>query len=323
MSAERLESLGIEVKGFGHYLPRRKVENDEIMNSITLKASSVDTKVLGDIGVKSRYWADEDETIEYMAKCSSEMALKSAGISVNDVDLLILSNWTSRQYVPDIAPQVAMLLGADNALSFDICCACCGFINAVMTASMYLNSNPRMKVAVVVSSEQFSKGVKPHSKGQLITGDASGAVVLVKTGNRKNGVIDYVLRSDGNLKELVGVKMPECWVRSKPELAVQGPIKNVEVAAELLDRNEINMKDIDWYVPHPGTDTVNNGIKSGLNIPDEKFIVNFERVANTSSASIPLVLSENYHSGKFKKNDLIMMSGIGSGLYYGALLIRI
>lgn len=323
MNAEELESLGIEIKGFGHYLPRRKVENDEIMSTITLKASSVDTKLLGNIGVNSRYWADEDETVEYMAKCSSEMALKSAGISAKDIDLLILSNWTSRQFVPDIAPQVAIMLGADKALSFDVCCACCGFINAVITASMYLNTDARMKVAVVVSSEQFSKGVRPHSKGQLITGDASGAVVLVKTGNKKNGVIDYKLKSDGNLKNIVGVKMPECWVRSKPELAVQGPIKNVEVATELLDRNEIKIEDIDWYVPHPGTETVNNGIKSGLNIPDEKFIVNFDRVGNTSSASIPLVLSENYHSGKFKKNDLIMMSGIGSGLYYGALLIRI
>ena len=323
MNGEKLESLGVEIKGFGHYLPRKKVENDEIMSSITLKASSVDTAVLGDIAVKSRYWADEDETIAYMAKCASEMALKSSGISAKDVDLLVLSNWTSRQFVPDIAPQVASLLGADKALSFDVCCACCGFINAVMTATSYLNTDPRMKTAIVVSSEQFSKGVRPHSKGQLITGDAAGAIILMRTGNKKNGVIDFNLKSDGNLKSLVGVKMPECWVRSKPELAKLGPIKNVEVAAEILDRNEITIEDIDWYVPHPGTDTVNNGIKAGLNIPDEKFITNFDRVANTSSASIPLVLSENYHSGKFKKDDVIMMSGIGSGLYYGALLIRI
>nr|WP_303244335.1 ketoacyl-ACP synthase III [uncultured Cellulosilyticum sp.] len=320
---ERLASMGVEIIGLGHYLPKRKVLNEEILSSITLKASSVDDKVLGNIGVESRYWANEEETVVYMAKEAAKMAIDMAQIKAEDIDLLLLTNWTSRETIPDLAPQVALQLNAHNALAFDLCTACCGFIHAVTTACMYLLSHPRMQTAVVACSEQFSKCVRPHSKGELITGDAAGAVVLKKSNNKVNGIIDFDLRSDGRLSYVVGVKKPEIWVRSKPELATVAAEKNKEAVNYIFSRNDLKVEDIDWFVPHPGTERVHEEIKEYIGLPDEKFVINFKEVANTSSASIPLVLSINYHNGKFKKNDLILSPAIGSGLYYGALLFRL
>lgn len=317
---KKLKSTGIEILGYGHYLPKKIVTNEEIMDTITIKASSVDNDVLGNIGVKSRHWASEEETINYMAEQAIYAALEMCNVKPEDVDLIILSNWTDRVWVPDNAPQIANDIGAKNTLAFDVCCACCGFMHGVNTAMFYLMGSKRYKTAIVVSSEHFSKGVRPNSKGQLISGDGAGAVVLRNTGNTERGIIDCIIHNEGSLKDIVGVKKPECWVRSKSELGVTAAEKNSLVVNELFKENGITMEDVDWFVPHPGTDVVNTKIRQALNIDVDKFVTNYERIANTSSASIPIVLSENVESGKFKKEDVIVSCGVGSGFYYGAML---
>lgn len=316
----KFKSTGIEILGYGHYLPKRIVTNEEIIDSITVKTSSVDDDVLGNVGVKSRHWSSEEETVSFMAEEAIKDALEMSNILPEDIDLLILSNWTDRMWAPDNAPYIASNIGAKNALAFDVCCACCGFMQGINIAMSYLLGRKRFKTAVIVSSEQFSKGVRPNSKGQLITGDGAGAVVVKYTGNMERGIVDCIIHADGTFKDIVIAKRPECWVRSKSNLGEVAALKNTEVVNELLFENNIQMDEVNWFVPHPGTDVVHKKIREALGIDKDKFISNYERIANTSSASIPIVLSENIRSGKFKKNDVVVSCGIGSGLYYGAML---
>lgn len=318
--SNKLETTGIEILGYGHYLPRRVVTNEEILGQITIKASSVDNAVLGNIAVTSRHWADEDETINYMAEQAIYQALEESNVAVEDIDLLILSNWTDRVWVPDNAPQIATSIGAKDAYAFDVCTACCGFMHGINIAMSLLLRRKRYKIAVVVSSEHFSRGVRPKSKGQLITGDGAGAVVLKYTGNTERGIVDCIIHNNGELKDIVAVKKPECWVRSKTELGPTAAMKNTEVVNEIMSDNGVTIEDINWFVPHPGTDVVHEKIRQALGLPEDKFITNYTRIANTSSASIPIVLSENTKSGEFKKNDIVLSCGVGSGFYYGAML---
>lgn len=318
-----LNTIGIEIIGWGHYLPKRLVTNEEVNARITLETSSVDEKVIGNVGVSTRYWADEEETVQFMSKMSGEEALQNAGVRPEEIDLLILENWTERKYVPDLAPSVASAIGAKNAMAFDMCTACCGFTTASTTASMYLLAHPRVKKVLVICTEQFSHRVRPGSKGELIVGDASAAFVLQRNKNTNSGIIDFELGNDGDLKDVVKVKMPEGWIKSKPELAQVAADLNKRAIDAIFQRNHISVKDIDWYVPHPGTQVVHEEIKNYIGLPEEKFIINFDRVANVSSASIPLVISENVKTGKFKKGDVLMCPAIGSGIYYGAILLRL
>lgn len=313
---------GIEITGIGSYYPERIVKNEEIVATMNSKGSAVDDEVLGKIEIKSRHWAAENEDETDLATSAVNEALKDAGVTADSIDLMVVSNWSARQFVPEIAPQIALQTGAKNAFAFNVCTACSGFLHAVQTAWMFLLSN-RWKRAVVVSSDIFSRRVRPGSKGQLVTGDAAAAVVLERTENTESGLIDSVFHCDGSLKDITRVPPPEGWVKSQPELIDNAIQSNVYVVNQLLERNNLTMNDIDWVVPHPGTNPVHNGIKKELNIPDEKFMVNFQHRGNTGSASIPNALAEFYKNGTFKKGDLIISPGVGSGWYYGGILFRL
>lgn len=318
-----LKTNGIEIIGWGHYLPQRVVTTEEVNSRITLKTSSIDEKVIGNVGVKTRHWSSDEETIELMSKISGENALKNANLKASDIDLLLLVNWTERKYVPDLAPSVASLIGAKNAMAFDLCTACCGFATAVMTACMYLQAHDRVDNVLIICTEQFSHRVRPGSKGELIVGDASASLVLTKNTNATSGIIDFELKNDGSLKDIVKVKMPEGWVKSKPELAQVAAELNKRAIDTIFSRNKISMQDINWLVPHPGTEVVHEEIKRHIGCADNKFITNFSEVANVSSASIPLVISINLETGKFRKGDICLCPSIGSGIYYGATLLRL
>lgn len=319
-----LNTMGVEVVGWGHYLPKRVVTTEEIREKITLKASSIDQKVIGDgTGVISRHRADEDETVAYMSKMSIGRALEEARVEGSNVDLLILVNWTDKIYIPEAAPMIATEIGANHAIGFDLSTGCCGFTTATMTAAMYLLGHPRVNTAVVVCTEIFSKRVRPGSTGELIVGDGSVAFVLKRSDSEESGIIDFDLGNEGKLRDLITVKMPEGWIKSKPELANVAAGLNKRAIDDILERNNITAEDIDWFIPHPGTQIVHETIKEYIQLPDDKFVVNFERVANLSSASIPMVISESLKSGKFSKGDLCLCPAIGSGMYYGATLIRL
>lgn len=315
--------FGVEIIGLGQYLPKRVVNNDELIPKISKTINKVDNAVLGEIGVYSRHWSNKEETVPYMAAKAAEQAINNAQILPETIDLFILSNWTSREYLPELAPQAAYLANTKNALAFDLCGACTGFIMGVMTASMYLKAR-QVKRAVVVGCDQFAKRVRPGSKGQLVCGDAAGAAILeLKTSNSISSVIDVLLKSDGSLSDVVKAPGPNGWVKSRMDLVDEAIHKNMDAAEEILSRNGLNIKDVDWVVPHPGTDLVHKGIQKRLEIEEKKFVVNFSYRGNTSSASIPIVLSEFYEKGIFKKGDLFLCPAIGSGLFYGSLLFRL
>lgn len=313
---------GLGFTGFGHYYPRTLVHNSDLADSIG--GSAVDQAVIGSVEVRSRHVAADDETIDFMAARAAAAALERAGRVPGEVDLLVLGNWTERQLVPELAPQVAVRLGAKRALAFDVCGACTGFVHGVQTAAALLAANPSWRVAVVVCSEYFSRRVRPGSKGTLVVGDAAGAAVLEKRGpGAGRGLIDSLLHSAGESAEAVTVRPPLGWIKSKPELVELGIASNTAVAGQLLERNNLKIDQIDWFVPHPGTGPIHAAVRERLGIDPERFVTTFETRANTGCASIPATVSEHLEKGLFRHGDLCLTPAVGSGWFYGGLLFEL
>ncbi|MFF2650230.1 ketoacyl-ACP synthase III [Streptomyces sp. NPDC058045] len=311
---------GLRLSGFGHYYPESLIENEPADDPA---GNAVDDAVIGRLDVRSRHVAGEEETPAYMGVRAARAALEQAGVGVDEVDLLVLSNWTDRQFVPEWGPYTAHLLGCDRALAFDVCGACTGFVHGVQTAASFLGTRPDWRHALVVSSERFSRRVRPGSKGELVVGDAAGAAVLSRGDGRDGGLWDSLLVSEGSGRETVTVYPPTGWIRSDRELVSIAAGSHTDLAARMLARSGITMDDIDWVVPHPGTGQLHTAVRERLGIPEERFITNYEVRANTGSASVPIVLSEMSRDGRLRSGDLCYTPTVGSGWYYGGLLFRV
>ncbi|PJZ69661.1 3-oxoacyl-ACP synthase [Leptospira perolatii] len=319
-----LKSNGVRLTGFGHYLPERIVTNEEIRSRLKYpEMHPAEKAVIGNIGVEKRHRANEKETAMFMAAKVAEMALQDAGKKPEEVDLFILANWTDRYFEPDLAPQASKLAGTKNALAFDVSTACTGFIHGVQTASAYLRST-NIKTALVIGSERFSVRTKIGGYGEFTAGDAAAGVVLEYTEDKEHGVIDSFLKDNGDLAGIIIVgPPPQSYIKSFPELVPHASDLTLSAMDDILARNNLTVDDIDWVIPHPGTDMVVQEILKRTKFPREKILMNFDQVGNTSAASIPIVLSEYYYKGKFKSGDLFLTAAVGGGFYWGGLLFRL
>ncbi|MCC5813863.1 MAG: ketoacyl-ACP synthase III [Leptospira sp.] len=321
---KKLNSNGIQITGLGHYLPETVVTNEEIRSRLKYpEMHPAEKAVIGDIGVDKRHRANEKETAMYMAAKACEMAMKDANVDPEEIDLFILANWTDRYYLPDLAPQASLLMGTKNALSFDVSTACTGFIHGIQTAYSFISTG-RFKKALVMGSERFSVRTRMGGYGEFTAGDAAAGCVVEKKEETDRGIFDFFLKDEGDLAGIIVTgPPPQSYVKSYPELVKNAADLSLKAIDKLLNDNGLKPEDIDWMVPHPGTDIVLQDVLKRSPFPAEKVLHNFSQVGNTSAASIPIVLSENYYSGKLKRGDLIISPAVGGGFYWGGLLYRL
>lgn len=320
MKKKDLQSIGIEFKGFGHYYPEKILSDEEIRARLKYpEMHPAEKAVIGNIGVTKRFRSNEKETSIFMAARATEKALANANIAPENIDLYLFCNWTERYYLPDLAPQASIESKTTNALAFDIGTACAGFVAGVQTACMYLLSG-RFKRAVVVGSERFSVRTKIGGYGEFTAGDAAAAAVLEFTGNKKSGIIDFYLKDEGKLHDTMVIS-EKGIIKSFPHLVTNAADLTLKAMDLLLERNSLDIEEIDKVVPHPGTDIVVQDVLKRTKFPTEKFVMNFDHVGNTSAASIPTVLSEFRSS--FKAGDLILAPAVGGGFFWGGLLFTL
>jgi len=306
----------VAITGIGTYLPRRYA-----LHELPPLDEPVGEEELAKIGVVRRGRAGEGEGIAEMGAAAARRALERAGASADSIDLIILSNWTQRRYIPEHAPRLQKLLGASSAFGFDVCGACTGFLYGLAIARAFLGER-RHRRALVVASETTSQRARPGSKGTIILGDAAGAFVLEKDVAAGGELVDVELATDGDHHEIMDIS-PEGWVRThiaQRELNALAARSMSSACERLLARNRLDWRDVDWLVPHSGTAGVQAALARALPIPPERVLTNYAEVGNVSSASIPVALDE--HLGKIRPGQLVLSAAVGTGWYTAAALYR-
>ena len=317
MSQSSASPHDIRITGFASYLPARSHDNA----SLPPLDEPISDADLARLGVHRRGWAGPGESIAEMAVIAGRRALERAGVAARDLDMIILANWTERRYLPEFAPTVKRMLGAERAFAHDLGCACAGFLYGVGTASEFLR-NPRYQRALVIASEHTSKRARPGSRGTLILGDAAGAFVIERGREAGGRLIDYELASDGEHAAIMDIS-DDGWVHTyiaQRELCALAARSIFEVAQRVLARNGLTLADVAWIVPHSGTAGVQAAIVRALGVAPERILTNYADVGNVSSASIPVALDHFVAAGTIRPGELVLSAAVGGGWYAAAAL---
>ncbi|MDD3953779.1 MAG: ketoacyl-ACP synthase III [Lentisphaeria bacterium] len=318
----------VKIAGTGSYLPDRVVTNDDL----AVKLDTNDEWIFSHTGIRQRRIADDSQSPVDMAFEASQKALAEAGMEPDELGMILLSTCTGDyNYLPSSACLLQHRLGANNAGAFDLLAACSGFVYCLEMARCWAVCN--QKPVLIVANEMLSRITDWESRETCILfGDGAAAVIL--TPSRENGLLYSYLGADGENSRLLYVDGGSRLARGREPIApsyvqMQGrttfsiAVRALEqVVLKILKDNKLQIEDIAHIIPHQANMRILETLAKRLNIPIERLHANIDRVANTSSASIPILLDELKEQGKLKPNDLILTVAFGGGLTYGGNLIR-
>jgi len=316
------------VKGVGHYLPARVVENKEF--EVSLDTS--DDWITSRSGIKRRHFAAEGKKTSDMAIAAAQAALADAGLTPEDIDAIILATSTADLTFPSAATMVQTGLGMTRGFAYDVQAVCAGFVYALSTANAQIISGQAKRV-LVIGAETFSRLMDWTDRSTCVLfGDGAGALVLEAAegeGTSKDrGILSVDLNSDGSYRDILyvdgGVSTGKTgYLRMEGKEVFRHAVEKLSETAETaMARAGVGADEIDWVVPHQANIRIINSTARKMGVPMTKVVTTVQDHGNTSAASIPLALSVAKQNGQLKENDLIVTEAIGGGLAWGALVIR-
>ena len=317
------------VKGIGAATPERVVKNAELEGVV----ETSDEWIVQRTGIRQRYIAGEHETTVSLGTKAAQAALDNAGLTVDDIDLIILATSTPNHTFPASAVEIQNALGMKHGFAFDMQAVCSGFVYAVTTADMYIKSGMAKRV-LVIGSETFSRLLDWKDRTTCVLfGDGAGAIILeAGEGNgltSDRGVLTANLRSDGSHKEKLFVDGGPSTTGTVGHLRMEGREVFKHAVGMITDVIEasfattgLSADDIDWFVPHQANKRIIDASAKKLNIADHKVVITVDQHGNTSAASVPLALATAVKDGRIKKGDLILLEAMGGGFTWGAVLLR-
>lgn len=318
--------------GTGEFLPETVWTNAKLE---TL-ADTSDEWIRKRTGIGQRHLAKPGEGASDLATPAARNALESAGVVPDELDLILCCTTTPDYLFPATACIIQNNLGAKNAAACDVNAACSGFLYGLASANAYILSG-MYRTVVVVGTESATNRINWKKRDTAVLfGDGAAAVVL-RAEDGEAGILSTYLGADGSGADLLirpagGSKLPitkenaegpDCDVHMKgAELFKRAALLFEQASREAVKRAGVNLDDIALFVPHQANSRIIAAAAKRLGLPDEKVMLNIERVANTTAASIPLALHEAATGGRIKKGDLVLLASFGSGLTWGAAVIR-
>ncbi|MDB3972157.1 ketoacyl-ACP synthase III [Candidatus Thioglobus sp.] len=305
--------------GTGSYLPPTIVTNDELSKTI----DTTDEWIVTRTGIKQRHIVTDESTCD-LAENASKKALEMAGIDASELDLIILATTTPDKIFPATATMLQKAIGA-SCPAFDLQSVCSGFIFALTTAEQYIKTGAAKNV-LVVGSETMSRIVDWNDRSTAILfGDGAGAVVL--SGSEETGILHSKLFSDGDYLSSLHVNNNFINETGFIEMAGNEVYKIAvnrlsDLAEETLSAVGMSPEELDWMVPHQANIRIISSVAKRIKTPMDKVIVTLESHGNTSAASIPLALDVAVRDGRIKKDDNLLMEGIGGGFSWGSVLVK-
>jgi 3-oxoacyl-[acyl-carrier-protein] synthase-3 len=313
------------------YVPDYILSNKELESIV----ETTDEWITSRTGIKERrILKGEGLGTSDMAVHAVTGLLKKRGISAEEIDLIIFCTTTPDMPFPATANILADKIGAKNAWGFDLQAACSGFIYGLTTASQFIESGKHKKVLVVGGDKMSSIIDYTDRTTCIIFGDGCGAVLL-EPNEEGNGIIDAVLKSDGSGRQFLhqkagGSTRPashetvdnrEHFVYQEGKAVFKFAVTNMaDVAAEIMERNELGADDVTWLVPHQANKRIIDATAARMGVGSEKVMINIERYGNTTNGTIPLCLWE--WESKLKKGDNIILAAFGGGFTWGSVYIK-
>jgi 3-oxoacyl-[acyl-carrier-protein] synthase-3 len=321
------------VAGWGTAVPDGRLTNAELEGRV----ATTDAWIVERTGIRERRVARPEETTASLAIEAGAAAIKQAGISPLDVDLLIVATATPEQPIPHTGAFVGDGLGL-HCGSFDLGAGCAGFVYELVTGSALLTGGG-LEHVLIIGAEVLSRIIDPTDRTTAVLfGDGAAALVLeAGPGDTGPGLLAFDLGCDGSLSGLLeipagGSRLPtsvETLDQRLQYLKMQGPevfrraVRTVvDSANAALGRAGMASSDVDWFIPHQANARIIDAAAHRLGIPPERTIVNIDRYGNTSAASIPLALSEAADAGDLEAGQVVLLSGFGAGMTWGSAVLR-
>ena len=339
-----------KIIGTGYYLPETIVTNAELAQRVDTSDSWIKERT----GISQRHIAADNQTTSDLGYMAAKNALDSAHINVDSIDLIIVATSTPDLTFPATATIIQEKLGLRTGAAFDIQAVCSGFVYGVSVIDAMMKSGSA-KRAMLIGAETFSRILDWEDRSTCVLfGDGAGAVIFeahevceneicentdsssVNDGDNPRrpidaapGILHSFIRSDGRFRDMLYVDGGPSATQSVGHLKMQGNAVFKHAVTEITDsmiqcaaQANIDISEIDWFVPHQANQRILNAIAKRLKIVPNKVISTLSNHANTSAASVPIALNIAINDGRIKRGDLVMFEAFGGGFTWGAALLR-
>jgi 3-oxoacyl-[acyl-carrier-protein] synthase-3 len=322
---------GIKILGIGAYVPENVITNDDL----TQLMDTSDEWIASRTGIRERRVVSGDTTVADLAIKAAQDALKSANVTADTLDLIIVGTSTPDMIYPGVCCRVQDALGAPHAAGFDLALACTGFVASLVTAEQFLRTG-MYKRALVIGADIHSRFMDWTDRNtSVLFGDGAGAMI-VEASETENHLFASELHIDGtkgcDLKlqtNITNCPLVEPRSAISPYLTMNGrevfkfAVGLVPTSIQsALKRANIGLNDFDYLVLHQANHRIMQAMTEKLGIEPERMVFNLDRYGNTSAASIPLVMNEAVLTGKVKPGDVLVLCGFGGGLSWGSTILR-
>ena len=322
-----------KITAVSHYVPPNVVTNADLEKIFDTSDEWIRTRT----GIRQRYVVDNGVATSDLAAIAACDLLRQRRIPASEIDCIIFATVTPDMLFPSTACVLQEKIAAKNAWGFDLSGACTGFVYALASAAQFVHCGAQKKV-LVVGADVMTSILNPSDRNTYVLfGDGAGAVLVEPTELGEEGILDFILRSDGSggkylfmpaggslnpaSHETVERKMHYVHQdgRAVFKYAVQGM---AEVSAEILRRNGLCPSDLALYVPHQANSRIIDAAVERIGLDKSKVVVNIDRFANTTAATIPIGLNESFRQRRVRPGDLVLIASYGAGFTSGSLLMR-
>ena len=303
--------------GVGRCVPEKVVTNFDLEKMMDTSDEWIRTRT----GIEERHIAEDDQDTSDMAFEAAENALKNAGITAEQVGLILVATVTPDQPFPSVACMIQDRLGATNAASMDISAACAGYIYGLITAKQFIENNAYDYV-LVVGVEKLSKIVDWSDRNTAVLfGDGAAAAIVGKVSDGR-GIISYELGSDGSGSKFLYQNENDHIAMNGREVFKFAVRQMGQSALNVIEKAGYTKNDVDYLIPHQANIRIMESARQRLDLPPEKMSTAIKKYGNTSAASIGNALIEELENGKIHDDDLLVLVGFGGGLTWGAVAIK-
>lgn len=321
------------ISSAGMYVPEKVVTNHDL----ELRVETSDEWIRERTGIRERRIVGDGECTSDLAVRAARDCLARTKWGPEDIDLIIIPTVTPDMMFPSTACVVQEKLGAKNAWGFDLSAACSGFLFALVTGAQFVETGKCERV-LVIGADVMSSIADPEDRATCVLfGDGAGAVLLEATEEEDRGILDHILRCDGSGGEFLympagGSKRPASretvenrlhYIRQDGRTVFKFAVKYMaDVSVEILERNGLPTSAVRWFIPHQANLRIIRSTADRLQLDDRQLVINIDRYANTTAATIPMCLAEIFQNGSLQRGDLILMASFGAGFTWGSVLAR-